>query len=128
MNLNKTQIDALANKFYNEIKNKLSEKIEADKIKQLAKYKANYEKGIKLLKENLWLDKIEINLNKSYAATLRRTDTFEDYCEDWSFEKVIKISEKQISKNDIKNDIILATIDSTSVDDIMKILKTKYNK
>ncbi len=59
---------------------------------------------------------------------MRRTDTFEDYCEDWSFEKVIKISEKQISKNDIKNDIILATIDSTSVDDIMKILKTKYNK
>ena len=125
MNLNKTQIEALTDKFYSEIKDKYNEINSKKRIAQLEKYRPNYEKGIKLLKENSWLTSIDITVKKDESVNLELNYSFEDYTNDYLFTRLLE-DNKEISKNGIKNDIILATIDSTSIDDIMNTLKKKY--
>jgi hypothetical protein len=126
MNLNKTQIDALSDKFYNEITSKNEESNKLKRDKQLEKFRPNYLKGIKLLKDNSWLSSIDINISKSESVTLNSEESFEDYTSSWEFNSLIKDIDSEISKSDIKNDIILATIDSTSVEEIMNSLNKKY--
>lgn len=127
MKLNKQQINALANKFHNELKSEYNKINEVFKNEQLKKFKPDYEKGIKLLKDNSFLEAININLSNSDAVQLCRKDTFDDYISKYNFKNVIKSIKRNIPcVETIINDIILATIDSTSVDEIMKTLKQKY--
>lgn len=127
MKLNKQQINALASKFYNELITEYNRVNEIFKKEQLKKFKPDYEKGVKLLKDNPFLNSININVS-NYAIQLSRKTSFENYINNYSFRTyLIKGIERDIpTKRDIENDIILATIDSTSVDEIMKILKQKY--
>ena len=79
------------------------------------------------MKTNIWLTSISINITNDYSAELRNNDSFEDYTDSYYFRNVIKDIKRNIpTKETIINDIILATIDSTSVDEIMKTLKQKY--
>jgi len=126
MKLNNTQINALASKFYEEIKEEIDEKNKVDREKQLEHYKPNYEKAINLLKENKWLDSIKIKLTKTSTIDVELKDTFEDFTDSWAFRTMLKTKYKVPDKQDIKNDIIIATIDTSSVDEIMEKLKEKY--
>lgn len=127
MKLNKQQINALASKFYNELITEYNSVNEIFKKEQLQKFKPDYEKGIKLLKNNPFLNSINIDVS-NYAIQLGKKDSFENYINSYSFKTyLIKNIKRDIpSKETIINDIILATIDSTSVDEIMKTLKQKY--
>ena len=79
------------------------------------------------MKTNIWLTSISIDITNDYSAELRNNDSFEDYTDSYYFRNVIKDIKRNIpTKETIINDIILATIDSTSVDEIMKTLKQKY--
>ena len=126
MKLNKQQIHALASKFYNELITEYNKINEVFKNEQLKKFKPDYEKGIKLLKNNPFLNSINIDVS-NYAIQLGKKDSFEDYTDSYYFRNVIKdIKRNTPSKETIINDIILATIDSTCVDEIMEKLKQKY--
>jgi len=127
MKLNKQQINALASKFYNEFITEYDKVNEVFKNEQLKKFKPDYEKGIKLLKNNAWLNSININISETYVAQLDKNNTFEDFSNNYRFKYILKnITRKIPSIAEITSDIILATIDSTSVDEIMKNLKQKY--
>jgi len=127
MKLNKQQINALVNKFYNELTTEYNKINEVFKNEQLKKFKSDYEKGVKLLKNNSFLETININLSDLCVVQLCRKDSFDDYTGKYNFRHVIKdIVRNTPSMSTITNDIILATIDSTSVDEIMKNLKQKY--
>lgn len=125
MKLDKRQISALADSFYKEIKPKIHKENEANRIKQLQKFKPDYEKGLKILQGNKFIKTISIDIGKNYQVELTRTKTFESYTGSYPFRYLID-DVKSIDKSDIERDIVLATIDSSSVDDIMKFLKNKY--
>ena len=127
MKLNKQQIEALASKFYNELITQYNKLNEVFRNEQLKKFKPDYEKGIKLLKNNSFLQSIHIKINDTGLVELKINNTFKDFTNHYWFRNSIKNIERNIpSKETITNDIILATIDSTSVDEIMKNLKQKY--
>jgi len=127
MKLNKQQIEALASKFYNELITEYNKINEVFRNEQLKKFKPDYEKGIKLLKNNLFLKSIYIEISNDYSAELKKDYTFKDFTDSYWIRNSLKDIERNIpSIETITNDIILATIDSTSVDEIMKNLKQKY--
>lgn len=127
MKLNKQQIEALANKFYDELITEYNKVNEIFKNEQLKKFKPNYEKGIKLLKDNSFLKSIDIKIDADKSAELKKDYTFKDFTDSYWIRNSLKDIERNIpSIETITNDIILATIDSTSVDEIMKNLKQKY--
>lgn len=127
MKLNKQQINALASKFYNELKEDYNRVNNVFRNEQLKKFKPDYEKGIKLLKNNLFLKSIYIEISNDYSAELKKDYTFKDFTDSYWVRNSLKDIERNIpSIETITNDIILATIDSTSVDEIMKNLKQKY--
>jgi len=127
MKLNKQQIEALANKFYDELITEYNKVNEIFKNEQLKKFKPDYEKGIKLLKNNLFLKSIDIEIPDDKSAELKKDYTFKDFTDSYWVRNSLKDIERNIpSIETITNDIILATIDSTSVDEIMKNLKQKY--
>ncbi len=127
MKLNKQQINALASKFYNELKEDYNKVNNVFKEEQLKKFKPDYEKGIKLLKNNLFLKSIDIEIPDDKSAELKKDYTFKDFTDSYWVRNSLKDIERNIpSIETITNDIILATIDSTSVDEIMKNLKQKY--
>jgi len=125
MNLNKTQIQALATKFYNEISAKIDKENAINFKSKLETFRADYNKGIKILDKNPFIKNIDINIDSTHIAELKRNMTFEHYSTNYNFKYVIK-DKKEIKKSDIESDIILATIDSQSVEDIMKVLTNKY--
>ena len=127
MKLTKNQIDALANKFYNDIKIELDKKQEFEKEKKLKQYKDVYNKGVKILKDNNFINCIEVNCKigkNTHPISLYAKSTFKEFTDNYIFKHLFKDNEASIDK--IKEDIILATIDSKSVDDIMKVLTNKY--
>lgn len=127
MKLTKNQIDALANKFYNEIKIELDKKHQIEKDKKLEQYREVYDKSIKILKDNNFINNISINLKigkNTHNISLYPKYTFNDFTDNYTFNRLCKDNEISISQ--IKEDIILATIDSASLDDIMKKLSIKY--
>lgn len=125
MNLNKTQIQTLAAKFYNELKVKLDKENEVNFKLQIETFRSDYNKGIKILEKNSFIKEFDIVISKSHVAVLKRDMTFEQYSSNYSFRYVIK-DKKEITQSEIQSDIILATIDSQSVEDIMKVLTNKY--
>lgn len=127
MKLTKNQIDALANKFYNEIKIELDKKHQIEKDKKLEQYREIYDKSIKILKDNNFINNISISLKigkNTHNISLYSKYTFNDFTDNYIFNRLCKDDEISISQ--IKEDIILATIDSASLDDIMKKLSIKY--
>lgn len=127
MKLDKRQINALATNFYKEFKVKLDKTNKENKLKSLEKFRVDYNKGIKLLKDNKFLHSININIDQNNSVSLDKNKSFERYTNNYTFNDLLDENIK-ISISDIESDIILATIDSKSVEDIMKVLKSKYNK
>lgn len=128
--LTNQQITALANKFYNEAKAKQELKNEAKKKELQKEYKPLYDKGIQLLKDNSILIKsINVIVSKNGNTTsLSVKETFDKWvdCYQIRIEIKNKLKEKTLNVDTIKEDIVLATIDSNSVEDIMNILNKKY--
>jgi len=125
MKLDKRQINALAQSFYKEIKSKLDKANKEKRSKQLEKFRADYDKGLELLKDNKYLSSININISSHSAVNLSRNKSFDNYTGNYSFNELLD-KEVDIKLSDTERDIVLATIDSSSVDDIMKFLKNKY--
>ncbi len=127
--LTNQQITALANKFYNEAKEKQELKNEAKKKELQKEYKPLYDKGIQILKDNSTLIRqIDIILNKDNSIYLNLKQTFDQWVNNYTINTLIKnkLKEKTLNVDTIKEDIVLATIDSNSVEDIMNILNKKY--
>lgn len=127
--LTNQQITALANKFYNEAKAKQELKNEAKKKELQKEYKPLYDKGIKLLKDNSTLiGEVSIILDKFNSTSLNLNQTFDKWINNYTINRLIKnkLKEKTLNVDTIKEDIVLATIDSQSIEDILNILKTKY--
>jgi hypothetical protein len=124
MKLNKTQINVLANSLKKEIDIKLEKENLKAKELQRKSFSDLYEKGIKILKDNNILDTISLNVTKNTTARLNRKNTLKSWMTEWSFRNLLKI--KSVSIKEIEEDIILATIDSQSIEDIMKVLRNKY--
>lgn len=127
--LTNQQITALANKFYNEAKAKQELKNEAKKKELQKEYKPLYDKGIQLLKDNSdLLHKVVINVGKEHTIGLQKNEKFDDWVDNYTIERLIKdkLKEKTLNLDTIKEDVVLATIDSNSVEDIMNILNKKY--
>ena len=124
--LNKQQINALANKFYNEKKNDIDKLNKEALNKSIVEYKPLFEKAQKVLKQNDFLRSVEVKLNNGYDTAITSSTTFKTFSEKWDVINSFKPKTIKLSLNNIENDIILATIDSISVDEIINSLKTKY--
>lgn len=128
MKLTNQQINALANSFYNEIIETQKLKNEAKKKQLLEEYRPYYKSGVVILKNNPILKSIEIKINKNITLKLEPEETFESFVTNWNLDNIIarKLKEKTLNVDSIKQDIILATINTQSIEDITKILKVKY--
>lgn len=126
MKLNNAQITALADSFYNEIKAKQEEACKQHRAKQLEKFRPLFDAGHQILKDNSFLKSISIDLGKGYSEGLSKNEKFEDWVDCYNIRQVVDKPIKNININTIKQTIILATIDASSVEDIMKTLKQKY--
>lgn len=127
MKLTKQQMEALASKFQNELKTKAEQKAKKIESEKGLTLKPDFDKACKLLKENDFLKKVEFKLNNSnYSASIDRTTTFNSFLQKWDVKSYLKTNSNYPSKSDIIQDIILATIDASSVEEIMKSLNKKY--
>lgn len=116
--LNKQQIDALSNKIINELKQELLK--ENKKIREVGYknfLKTPLGKAYKLVSEskiNNYVQKLEAE-GTSYPTQL------DHYLG-------LKIKSFNINTHDIKNDIILATIECDDLDSLINQIKQKYAK
>jgi acetone carboxylase gamma subunit len=125
MKLNKEQINAIAYEFYSKLEEenrKLNEKLIKE---QQEKFRPTYNKGIKLLEKNDWLESIDI-LDQKIKISLSRGESFEDYLDNWNVRQVINHKSLTVSMKDIANAIILATIEANNLDEVMEVLKNKF--
>lgn len=126
MKLNTIQINALAKKFYDEKQKEYDKANDEYKKKQLEKYRENYNKGMKILKDNPFINYITINVSRTDYATLQRNWSFEQYTNNYNIIHNFTKKNQSLSLIDIKNDIVIATIDAKSTEEIMNNLKLKY--
>lgn len=125
MKLDKRQITALASKFQYEINTNIDKYNKENKSKQLEKFRSDYDKGVKLLENNKYLSEIDIIIGKGYSVSLNRGKSFEKYTSSYSFNNVIN-KKDEVRLSDIEQDIVLSTINSQSIEDIIKVLESKY--
>lgn len=128
MKLTNQQIDALAQKFCNDYlqENLKVSKKQEKKIKQ--SFKPFYDKGVKILEANSnILNSITLKMF-TITSELKLSMTFESFTKNWSIKSYIesKLKTKKLDKSEIRQDIILATIDNSSIEEIMKTLTKKY--
>jgi predicted nuclease with TOPRIM domain len=141
INLNKEQIDALTNNIYNQIYKAANEKQETVKknIMNTEKFKTLFgiyedmrkrykriEKEFKDICEEYTNFCTENGINKRYADlefdVMTKTEFFIRYCDS------VKISFiNSINKQDIKDDIIISTIDANDVDSIIAAVNKYLN-
>lgn len=129
MKLNNTQINALAQSFRNELIENREEKINKLREEKLKSFKTDFDKAQDILKRYSFLTEVSYYLNgKNYEVTVKRTNTFKSFSESWTVNNFLRdiIKSKIPDLNTIKNEIILSTIDASSVEDIMKNLKKKF--
>jgi hypothetical protein len=126
MNLNKTQIEALADSFRTTLLVNRKAVIDKEKEKIILKYKSLFEKSIELLKNNKFITQVRVNLDKGYTTEINLEDTLANFISDYTLNNLVKTDIEIPTLSSLKNDIILATIDSTSVEEIMNTLKLKY--
>lgn len=128
MKLTNQQIDALAQKFCNDYlqENLKVSKKQEKKIKQ--SFKPFYDKGVKILEANSnILNSITLKMF-TITSELKLSMTFESFTKNWNIKSYIesKVKTKKLDKSEIRQDIILATIDNSSIEEIMKTLTKKY--
>lgn len=128
MKLTNQQIDALAQKFCNDYlqENLKVSKKQEQKIKQ--SFKPFYDKGVKILEANSdILNSITLKMF-TITSELKLSMTFESFTKNWNIKSYIesKVKTKKLDKSEIRQDIILATIDNSSIEEIMKTLTKKY--
>jgi len=111
--LNKQEISSLANKIYNDRRKKLAEDKEylIKAFKKTAEFK-KIEKDVKLVQSifDKYYDEDSHRWNKNNLSV---DSILKNY-------KELEIEEKHISISDIENSIILAQIESDSLDEIIK--------
>jgi len=111
--LNKQEISSLANKIYNDRRKKLAEDKEylIKVFKKTAEFK-KIEKDVKLVQSifDKYYDEDSHRWNKNNLSV---NSILKNY-------KELEIEEKHISISDIENSIILAQIESDSLDEIIK--------
>lgn len=116
--LNKQQIDALSNKIIDELKKEVLK--ENKKMREIAYkdfLKTPLGKAYKLVSES------KIN---DYLQKIEATETI--YSTQLDRYLGLKINTLNISKHDIRNDIILATIECEDLDSLINQIKQKYAK
>lgn len=129
MKLNNQQVEALASKFQQELKSKEDKEIQKTKETKLKSLKADFDKAQDILKRYSFLTEINYCLNgKGWEVAIKRKDTFNTFSDSWTVGNFLKdsINSKIPSITEIKNEIILATIDATSIEEIMNNLKKKF--
>jgi hypothetical protein len=126
MKLNNQQITALAEKFKAELIDNYNKLTIKEKEKIVLLYKPEFIAAKKILSKHSFINSITINLTKGYSASITKISTFDNWIGNYVLSNLCKTKNNFPLIEDIKNDIILATIDSASVEDIMKTLKQKY--
>jgi CTP:phosphocholine cytidylyltransferase-like protein len=127
MKLNNAQITALARKFKVELleNKKIIEKQEIEKY-----YKSKkpiFDSCIKLLQKNSFLTKVSVNLEKGYEGSINKDSKHDNWISTYSItNNILDLKIKIPELDELKTEIVLATIDSQSIEDILNILKTKY--
>jgi hypothetical protein len=123
--LNKQQINALANTFRNELLEVENKKKEVEKENIYKKYKPLFIKVKKILANNEEIDEIYVKLIKNNSSSINRKSDENNWISGYAMNNILK-NKNIVTIDKIQNDIILATIDSISVDEIINSLKTKY--
>jgi hypothetical protein len=126
MKLNNNQINALASDFYKKLDDKYTEANQKARKIELEKFRSDYNKGIKFLKANTFINNLSIKISDNYTALLQINMSFEEYTKSHTFNYVIETKKVSIGLESIKRDIILSTIDAKSLDDIIEKLEEKY--
>lgn len=125
MKLTKQQIHALANKFRSELVEAINKNQEAEKENIYKKYKPLFIKVKKILANTKEINEINIKLTKNRSSSITRQCEENNWISSYVMDDLLKKSSIPYIE-DVTNDIILATIDAQSVEDIMKTLKQKY--
>ena len=127
MKLNNQQINALASKFFNELQLLNFEKNKKAREVEIENYRKIYDKAFSLFKENKFLESICIIITNKVSIAMSRNTSFQKFTENYKFSALLKSKTTlKTTVDDIKNDIILATIDTSSIDEIMEVLTKKY--
>jgi len=127
MKLNNQQINALASKFFNELQLLNFEQNKKRREIEIESYRKIYDKAFSLFKENKFLESITITITSEVSVGISRNTSFQKFTENYKFSALLKSKVTlKTTVDDIKNDIILATIETSSIDEIMEVLTKKY--